>query len=128
MAQWFIQSAEQVLGPFSPGEVLDKVRCGTITQQTKLRKDDSAWFPAAEIGGLFEAAVKPTIRFICPVCGGTIKQPPCECPHCERHIELARREVIQHHIEPSSRTGQVSGEPGASMKGWLSRLKRRGSS
>ncbi len=125
MAQWFIQSAEEVLGPYSPSEVLEQVRRGSITRETKLRKDDSAWFPAAEIGGLFEAAVKPTVRFICPGCGGTIKQPPCTCPHCERQVEMARKEVIQHQIDSSPRPGKPGG-PGASMQGWLSRLKRRG--
>ncbi len=124
MAQWFIQSAEEVLGPYSPSEVLDKIRHGEITRETRLRKDDSAWFPAAEIGGLFEAALKPTVRFICPGCGRTIKQPPCTCPHCERDVETARREVIQHKIEASARPAKPSG-PAASMQGWLSRLKRR---
>ncbi len=127
MAQWFIQSADDVLGPFSPSEVLEKVRRGTVTPETRLRKDGSAWFPAAEIGGLFEAAAKPTIRFICPGCGGTIKQPPCNCPHCDREVQMARKEVTEHHIEPSARGGKPSGAPGASMQGWLSRLKRRGS-
>jgi hypothetical protein len=128
MAQWFIQSAADVLGPFTPGELLEKVRRGLVTPQTQLRKDDSAWFPAAEIGGLFEAATKPTIRFVCPGCGGTIKQPPCACPHCSREVEVARREVIQNRIQPSANNSQTSGGPGASMQGWLNRMKRRGSS
>ncbi len=125
MAQWFVQSAEEVLGPYSPSEVLEQVRRGAITRETKLRKNDSAWFPAGEIGGLFEAALKPTVRFFCPGCGGTIKEPPCTCPHCDRHVDTARKEVVQHQIEPSPRAAKPSG-PGASMQSWLSRLKRRG--
>lgn len=125
MAKWFIQSGDDVLGPFTPSDVLEKVRQGAVTPQTRLRKDDSAWFPAAQVGGLFEAAVKPTVRFICPSCGGAIKQPPCNCPHCERDIEVARKEVIRHQIEPASDATRPSG-PGASMQKWLGRLRRRG--
>lgn len=124
MHQWFIQSCDDTLGPFTPSELLDKVRHGLVTPETKLRKNDSAWFAAAEIGGLFEAATRPTIEYLCPGCGGAIKLPPCRCPHCERQVEVARKKVIEHRIESPSSASKA----GASMQGWLSRLKRRGSS
>jgi hypothetical protein len=40
----------------SAGDLLKKVREGEVTPQTHVRKEDSAWFPADEVGGLFEAA------------------------------------------------------------------------
>jgi len=128
MPQWFIQSAAETLGPYTPAEVLDMVRRGQVTQETKMRKDDSAWFPAAEIGGLFEAAVKPTVRYLCPVCGRDVKQPPCACAHCGREIDVARKQVTEHRIEVAGRDGKPTGGPAASMQGWLSRIRRRGSS
>lgn len=123
MAQWFVQSAEDVLGPFGPSDVLDMVRRGTIRRETKLRKDDSAWFPAEQIGGLFEAAAKPTIRFRCPECGGEIKQPPCRCPQCEQLIHRARREVIENHIGVASADGHPDSGQATRMQEWLRRLK-----
>ncbi len=128
MTQWFMQSAAAELGPFAPSQVLDMVRRGEITRETKLKKDDSAWFPAGEIGGLFEAAVRSTVRYLCPVCRGEVKIPPCECPHCGRQIDVAHRNVVEHKIETASRNGQAPGGPGATMQGWLNKIKRRGNS
>lgn len=128
MTQWFVQSGEEARGPFTPSQVLDLVRRGQIVPTTKLRKDDSAWFVASEIGGLFEAAVKPTVRFRCPVCGSEVKQPPCSCPQCGRDIDMARREVIQHRIEvaaPGDKPPTAPGNSGATMQSWLSRIRRR---
>jgi hypothetical protein len=57
---WYYQSKEQVpVGPVRPGELLKLVRSGTVQEQTLLRKGDSAWFPAAQVGGLFASAAKP---------------------------------------------------------------------
>jgi len=125
MTKWFVQSGEEERGPYTPSQVLDMVRKGQILQTTKLRKDNSAWFVAAEIGGLFEAAVKPTIRFRCPVCGAEVKQPPCSCPQCGRDLDMARREVIQNRIEAAAPADKPATAPGASMQGWLSRITRR---
>ncbi len=128
MTQWFMQSAAAELGPFAPSQVLEMVRRGEITRETKLKKDDSAWFPAGEIGGLFEAALRPTIGYLCPVCRGDIKIPPCECPHCGRQVDVAHRKVTEHKIETSSPNGQTPGGPGVGMQGWLNKIRRRGKS
>jgi len=128
MTQWFMQSAAAELGPFAPSQVLEMVRRGEITRDTKLKKDDSAWFPAGEIGGLFEAAVRSTIRYLCPACRVEVKMPPCECPNCGRQIDVAYREVTQHQIESSARNSQTPGKPAVSMQGWLNKIRRRGSS
>jgi len=128
MAQWFMQSAAEELGPFAPSQLLEMVRRGEITPETKLKKDNSAWFPADQVGGLFEAAVRPTVQYLCPFCRGEVKSAPCECTHCGRQIDVAHRQVTQHKIEPATRNGQVTDGPGASMRGWLSKIKRRGTS
>jgi hypothetical protein len=128
MTQWFMQSAAAELGPFAPSQVLEMVRRGEITRETKLKKDDSAWFPAGEIGGLFEAAVRPTVKYLCPICRGEVKIPPCECPHCGRQIDVAHRKVVEHTIETAGRNGQAPSGPGASMQSWLDKIRRRGNS
>ncbi len=125
MAQWYFQEAAEEKGPFSPSQLLDLVRRGVVVRETKLRKDDSAWFAAAEVGGLFEAAVKPTVRFRCPTCGGDVSQPPCHCPKCGRDLDVARREVIQHQIESSRSANGKPVTPNASMQSWLNRFRSR---
>jgi hypothetical protein len=42
----------------SADELLKKVRSGDVNAATMIRKDDSTWFPAEEVDGLFEAAFK----------------------------------------------------------------------
>mgnify|MGYP000293648354 CR=1 FL=1 len=41
------------VGPLRPSELLDKVRSGEVRPETMLRKDDSAYFQASDVGGLF---------------------------------------------------------------------------
>jgi hypothetical protein len=124
MAQWFVLEETEVRGPFTPKELLSLVRRGTVTRETKIRKGNSGWFPANEVGGLFEAAVKPTIVLHCPGCQSVIPAPPCLCPHCGRQIEVARREVIQNRIQSPTDTARQQGI-GASMQNWLSKVRRK---
>lgn len=124
MAQWFVLQEVEVLGPLTPGELLKLVRRGTVTTETKIRKDDSSWFPASEVGGLFEAAVKPTIILHCPGCNAVIPKPPCVCTQCGRQIEVAKREVIQNRILSPVEIARQNGV-GSSMANWLSKVKRK---
>ncbi|MGV3483419.1 MAG: DUF4339 domain-containing protein [Planctomycetaceae bacterium] len=125
MNQWFVLQEAEVRGPFTPKELLTMVRRGTVTRETKLRKDDSPWFHAHEVGGLFEAAVKPTIVLHCPGCQSVIPEPPCMCPECGRQVDVARREVIQNRIGSPSEPA-AKGGVGASMQNWLSKVKKKG--
>ncbi len=126
MAQWFIYVNEmEVRGPLTPTELLAKVRAGEVVAETRLRKDDSAWFPAREVGGLFDAATKPTIIWRCPGCHSKLTSaPPCACMNCGRNLEIAYQERIEHHIEsPADATRQTS--LGSSMKNWLAEKVKR---
>ncbi len=125
MAQWFIQKDEaESLGPFLPTELLAMVRRGTVTKATKLRKDDSPWFCAAEVGGLFEAAVRPTIVLHCPGCHAVVPEPPCMCAQCGRNLEVVKREIIANRIQSPAEVAREHGV-GASMQSWLSKIKRK---
>ena len=46
------------MGPMSPQELLEMVRVGDVTGTTLVRKNDSKWFRADSVGGLFEAAFR----------------------------------------------------------------------
>ena len=56
--QWYFNVMGKVFGPVSSSDLLERVRCGDITGATPVRKNNSKWFPAKEVGGLFEAAFK----------------------------------------------------------------------
>ncbi|MCO8123973.1 DUF4339 domain-containing protein [Stieleria sp. TO1_6] len=104
MAVWFLQRMEgnvqSEVGPLRPSELLSLVRKGEIKPETKLRKDDSAWFPAGDVGGLFEAAQRRDIQYYCPACNRRIPEPPVTCPNCLR--DLGRGEARQ--IQPEKMT------------------------
>ena len=85
MAQWYVQrqsedptQMNEMVGPLKPAELLKMVREGDVVPESLLRKDDSAWFEAREVGGLFEAAMRPTIKYFCPQCGQEIMEPPVQ--------------------------------------------------
>jgi len=121
MAKWFVLDEIDVRGPFTPSELLGMVRRGTITRETKLRKDDSGWFPANDVGGLFEAAVKPTVVLRCPGCEAAVSKVPCTCPNCGRHLEDADRELIQNKIHSPNDVPPIAGM-GATMQRWLKKI------
>lgn len=56
--QWYCELMGKLQGPLSSAELLQKVKLGEITQDTPIRKNDSKWFPAIEVNGLFEAAFR----------------------------------------------------------------------
>ena len=126
MTNWFIQTDDDVeaLGPYRPSELLQKVRDGEVTRETMLRKDDSAWFAAGEVGGLFEAAMRPTIEYFCPQCEYPVNEPPCVCEQCGREIIKAITKITENTIsrpEDQSLTGQA----GRSVQNWLRRRRAK---
>ena len=56
--QWYCELMGKVVGPLTAAELLSKVRKGEISDNTPIRKNDSHWFPAVEVNGLFEAAFR----------------------------------------------------------------------
>jgi hypothetical protein len=123
MPQWFYQCEEEVFGPVKASDLLKLVREQIICAETLVRKDESAWFPAGEVGGLFEAAAKPTIEYSCPDCGSTVGKPPCYCRRCRRVLDYARPKVIANEIEGYQRTEPEKDSVSDSWKQWLRRLK-----
>lgn len=124
MTKWFIQRADssEDLGPFRPSELLDLVRSGDVTSETKVRKDDSTWFAAADVGGLFEAAMRPTIRYFCPQCETEVTEPPVTCPKCDRDIRRAKTEITENTIVNRNERS-VAEQAGNSVRNWLHRKK-----
>ncbi len=124
MTDWFIQTDDNLedLGPYRPSELLKKVRDGEVTPETKLRKDDSAWFEASEVGGLFEAAMRPTIEYFCPQCETQVTEPPVNCHKCGREIRRAITKITENSIS-SPEEASLTGQAGRSVQNWL-RKKR----
>ncbi len=100
MTKWFIQQNDELddLGPLWPSELLELVRSGEVTRQTMLRRDDCGWFAAADVGGLFEAAMRPTIRYFCPRCETEVSEPSVVCHHCGYQIREAVTQITENSI------------------------------
>lgn len=130
VADWFVQisGTGDEAGPYRPSELLELVRNGEVTPESMLRKDNSSWFAAADVGGLFEAAMRPTIRHFCPNCQHEINEPPVTCPKCDTNVVRAQTEIIENSIA-SPHSQQQSDKTASSVKDWLSRkrLGRRSS-
>ncbi len=56
--KWFHKIGGRTEGPISGADLLARVREGIIKEGSWVRKDDSPWFPAEEVNGLFEAAFR----------------------------------------------------------------------
>lgn len=57
-SEWYCDVRGKVLGPMTPQDLLEKVRLGEVTATSLVRKNDSKWFRADKVGGLFEAAFR----------------------------------------------------------------------
>ena len=129
MTQWYVQQPnpefeEEFIGPLRPSELLKMVRDGLVGPEHLLRKDDSAWFEAREVGGLFEAAMRPTIRYFCPHCNTRIPEVPANCPGCGLEVHKAREEFTENTIiNPSDQA--ITSQAGRSVQQWLQKKKVR---
>ncbi len=125
MAEWYIQRKSiesEDIGPLRPNELLKMVRDGDVIADTLVRKDDSAWFPASSVGGLFEAAMRPTIEYFCPQCERAIGEPPILCPNCGREVRKALTKITENSIARSPNNGGAN----KSVQQWLrNKLKRK---
>ncbi|MCC9657314.1 GYF domain-containing protein [Rhodopirellula halodulae] len=126
MSVWFVQRGDEQLGPLKPAELLALVRDGSVVAETKIRKDDSNWFTASEVGGLFEAARRPTIEHYCPNCNVRVNQPPTHCPECGKDLERTKTRIIENSIAQTKRpSDSQSSGPSNSAKRWLQKKIRR---
>ena len=119
MAEWFIKSNDLNdggdKGPYRPNDLLQLVRSGEVVRETMIRKDDSAWFQAGDVGGLFEAAMRPTIDYFCPKCNTAIGEPPCMCPKCDANVTRAKQVITENSISDSANHSAT----GRSVQNWL---------
>lgn len=101
VTQWFIQAndGQPDRGPLRPNELLRLVRGGEVTRGTKIRRDgETDWFPASDVGGLFEAAMRPTIQHFCPNCDSELSDPPEVCRHCGHKVRKAVTKITENAI------------------------------
>ena len=54
--EWYCDFMGKIVGPLTSSELLHRVKRGEISEQTPIRKNNSKWFPAGEVNGLFDAA------------------------------------------------------------------------
>jgi len=126
MTAWYVQREHEELGPLKPAELLSLVRDGNVLAETMVRKDASPWFAASEVGGLFEAARRPTIEHYCPHCEDVrVASPPATCPKCDRILAKTRQRIIEHSVGTSKSSLGVSNGPTASARRWLQRRMGR---
>ncbi len=129
MTSWYVQTPnpdfeEDFIGPLRPSELLKLVRDGQVGPDHLVRKDDSAWFEAREVGGLFEAAMRPTIDLFCPRCSAQVAEVPTVCPKCGVEIIKAREEITENTIlKPGDRS--MSTQAGRSVQKWLQKKVRK---
>jgi hypothetical protein len=121
LTQWFVQQGDDRddLGPYRPSELLDLVRNGDVTRETQLRKDASAWFAAGDVGGLFEAALRPSIQYFCPQCETEVSEPPVSCPKCGREIRHGITKITEHAIAQRADLPINGAKASGSVKRWL---------
>ncbi len=121
MAEWFVRQQDVEIGPLTGENLLDLIREGTVQLDTLVRKDDSAWFEAGTVGGLFAAASESTTEYYCPECRARVPKPPCVCPACEIQLSYARAKLVEHKI--AGYTPKPKPKRSDSMNRWLQRMQ-----
>ena len=126
MTHWYVQQGanRDDLGPLRPNELLDLIRCGEVTKASLVRKGDSPWFAAGDVGGLFEAAMRPTIQYFCPQCEAEVSEPPVTCLRCGRDIRKGITKITEHAIIQRTDAPTADSNTG-SVKRWLQKKKIR---
>ncbi len=88
--EWYYRIMNDVIGPLSSRQLLEKVRTGQIKHDTLVRKDDSQWVPASQVNGLMDAAGQTTTtRRLCPYCGTVVDRLPTTCSGCNRRLTVS---------------------------------------
>lgn len=123
MAEWFIKRDEESedLGPLRPPDLLKMVREGNVTRQTMIRKNDSAFFEAGQVGGLFEAAMRPTIEHFCPGCKHAVSEPPTVCAYCGQELREAITKITENAISLPGE--KLPSQAARSVKNWLKKKR-----
>ncbi len=87
--EWYYQIMNDVIGPLTSRQLVDRVRSGQVKEDTLVRKDDSQWVPARQVNGLLEAVTQNQSQRICPYCGTIVDNPPTTCRGCNRKLVLS---------------------------------------
>ena len=87
--EWYYQIMNDVVGPLTSSQLVDRVRSGQVKEDTLIRKDDSQWVPARQVNGLLEAVSQNQTQRICPYCGHIVDNPPTTCRGCNRKLVLS---------------------------------------
>lgn len=134
MAEWYIEQLGETIGPITGKQLLERVRKGDIVANTPLRKDDSQWVPARDVGGLFEAAGGNQSRQVsCPYCGAPIDLPPTRCSKCRRQVDQAYEVVFREGPDgespPADTTESEQQQPKEQVRkekkrSWLSKIRK----
>jgi hypothetical protein len=120
---WFFQQGEYEVGPLRPKELLEYIRRGTVRTKTMVRKDDSSWTPAGDVGGLFDAARKPSTIYLCPTCSNEVSAPPCFCKRCDQNLTRVTTSLKEHRL-PDDQEALGDRLTGGAWSSWLSRLRK----
>ena len=87
--EWYYQIMNDVIGPLTSSQLVDRVRSGQVKEDTLIRKDDSQWVTASQVNGLFDAAKRTGAHRVCPYCGHKVDRPPTTCRGCNRQLVLS---------------------------------------
>ncbi len=87
--EWYYQIMNDIVGPLTSSQLVDRVRSGQVKEDTLVRKDDSQWVPARQVNGLLEAVNQHRTQRICPYCGAMVDNPPTTCQGCNRKLVLS---------------------------------------
>lgn len=87
--EWYYQIMNDVVGPLTSSQLVDRVRSGQVKEDTLIRKDDSQWVPARQVNGLLDASNQNQSQRICPYCGQNVDNPPTTCHGCNRKLVLS---------------------------------------
>jgi hypothetical protein len=118
-------NVQSEVGPLRPNELLALVRKGEIQPETMLRKDDSAWFEARTVGGLFEAAARQEVEYYCPGCNRRVSRPPVTCPNCLRDLKRGEARAVQPQANSSAPKPEDNGQASESQRSVQNWLKKK---
>ena len=109
MTDWYYRNGEDLeIGPFGSKQLLELIHNGDVVEQTLIRKDDSQWVAAIEVNGLWEAAARPTVEFLCPLCKRLVDPPPSRCKRCDIPVTKALERLIQHELGVKEKKSMLS--------------------
>ncbi len=122
--EWYYQIMNDVIGPLTSSQLIDRVRSGQVKEDTLIRKDDSQWVPARQVNGLLEAVHKNQSQRICPYCGQIVDNPPTTCHGCNRKLVLSFNSRLTTIGKAKTKIGKVTRDHEAEAQSMRDRSDR----